>query len=246
MAFAITGNYEPDFTPNVCVVVIFDHSGQPTSVSTGVLISPLVVLTAGHSTIDGVAASICFDQSPTYNSPIYTGVPITYPEYTLARANGEVNGNHLFSVSDLGLILLDKPVKGITSATLPQPCLADNLPVKSDLQVIGYGVQNQVTPKNNGPANSWIGTLTRNSAHVQLLSNHFAGSDKYIKCTANQAQDKGGIAFGDSGGPVLYNLNGQNVVLAINAYVNSANCNGVSYHTRIDNLQVLNWIAGFL
>jgi hypothetical protein len=111
--------------------------------------------------------------------------------------------------------------------------------------VSGYGVQNQIKPKSSS-IDIWVASFSRNSATVQLLSNSFQGSDKYLKCTANAAQGKGGIAYGDSGGPVLYNDNGQSVVLAVNAYVNNVNCAGVTYHTRIDNPQVLNWINGYL
>ena len=259
--YAITGNYKPDSTPYVGIVVLFSDSArqQPISYSTGILISPTLVLTAGHSIIGGVAASVCFDQGPisyslqngqiaySGNAQVYNGFPFPYPEYASAVVTGAANGNQIFSVSDIGLIVLDKPVEGITNfATLPKAGFVDTLPMKSDLQVVGYGVQYQVTPKNNGPANSWTGTLSRNSAQVQLLSNNFQGSDKYIRCTANPAQDKGGIAFGDSGGPVIYNTNSQNLVIAVNAYVNSANCNGITYHARVDTPQVLAWINGFL
>lgn len=56
---------------------------------------------------------------------------------------------------------------------------------------------------------------------------------------------KGGVAYGDSGGPVLYN-NGQTTVLAVNANVNNVNCAGVTFHTRIDNTDVLDWIKGYI
>jgi hypothetical protein len=255
-AYAITGNYRSDSTGYVGIIVLFADPDrqQPIGYSSGVLISPTVMLTAGHATIHAVAASVSFDQGPisysiqngqiTYSgkSPIYQGVPVTYPEYAAAITNQASQGNQIFSVTDLGIVLLSSPVEGINFATLPTAGLADTLPVKTDLQVIGYGMQDQVTPKNNGPANSWTGTLSRNSANVQLLSNNFQGNEKYIRCTANSAQNKGAISFGDSGGPMLYSMNSQSIVLALNAYVNSANCNGVSYGTRIDITQVLEWV----
>ena len=258
-AHAITGNYNSDSTGYVGIIVLFADSArqQPIGYSSGILISPTVMLTAGHATIHALAASVSFDQGPisysiqngqiTYsgNSPIYDGVPVTYPEYAAAMANQGSKGNQIFSVTDLGIVLLSSPVKGINFATLPTAGLADTLPMKTDLHVIGYGMQDQVTPKNNGPANSWTGTLSRNSANVQLISSNFQGNEKYIRCTANPAQNKGAISFGDSGGPILCNMNDQSVVLALNAYVNSVNCNGISYGTRIDTTQVLAWINGF-
>jgi hypothetical protein len=116
---------------------------------------------------------------------------------------------------------------------------------KTYLKEIGYGVQFQVTPRSGGVQNSWTGTISCNSALTQLIPGNFAGSDKYIGLTANPSQDKGGIAFGDSGGPILHQADdGTCTVLAINAFVSNSNCAGVSYHTRIDTQQVLDWIGG--
>jgi len=261
--YGITGNYKPVSTPYVGVVVLFSDVARtnPIGYSSGILISPTVMLTAGHSTLGVVAVSVCFDKGPidysiqngqiVYPSTevIYNGIPITYPEYESSIVAGSNQGNHLFSSSDLGLIKLDTPVKEVTNfPTLPTAGFADTLSANTNLEVIGYGVQFQVTPRNNGVQNSWTGTLSQNSAQTQLISGNFAGSDRYLKLTTNPSQDKGGVAFGDSGGPVIYTTNGgsQNMVLAINAYVANSNCAGATYHTRIDTQQVLAWVTGFL
>ena len=162
---------------------------------------------------------------------------------------GLTKGNYVFSSSDVGLIILDTPVKEVTAfPTLPPAGFADTLKAKTNLQVVGYGVQFQVTPRNDGVLNSWVGTISRNSAQAQLIPGNFAGSDKYLRLTANPSQGKGGVAFGDSGGPVIYNANngGPSMVLAINAYVANSNCAGETYHTRIDLPQVLGWITSNL
>lgn len=257
---AITGNYQPDPTPYVGVVVLFSDAARTNvlSYSTGVLISPTVVLTAGHCVLGGVAASVCFDQGSiayskdangqiqySTDQPIYNGAPISYPQYIASIVAG-AKPSQALQTSDVGIIVLDTPVEEVTSyPTLPNANTADTLPVNTALQVIGYGVQQQTTPRGHG-VNNWVGTISRNTATVQLLSSDFQGSNNYLKCTANAAQGKGGTAYGDSGGPVLYNYNGQSIVLAVNAYVSNQNCAGVTYHTRIDNPEVLNWINGYL
>jgi hypothetical protein len=255
--YGITGNYRADSTPYVGVVVLFSDQARtnPIGYCSGVLISPTVMLTAGHSTLQAEAASVCFDKGPidysiqegkiVYPSSeiIYTGETITYPEYLIAQKTGLTQGNHQFSSSDIGIIILDKPVEEVAQfPTLPQAGLSDMLRAKTNLQEVGYGYQYQVTPKNSGTVNSWVGTLSCNSAQAQLVSGNFAGSEKYLKLTANPSQGKGGVAFGDSGGPVIYNIDGQAIVIAINAFVSSDNCAGISYHSRIDNPQVLDWI----
>jgi hypothetical protein len=203
--YAITGNSTSDSTPYIGVVVLFSDAArqQPIGYSTGIFISPTVVLTAGHSTLGVAAVSVCFDQGPisysiqngqivySGDSPVYNGIPIPYPAYAASVIAGSTNGNKQFSTSDVGVIILDRPVTDVTEfATLPPVGIVDTLPIKTNLQVVGYGVQEQITPKNNGPYNSWVGSISRNTAIVQLLSTSFQGSDDYIRCTANPVKTK--------------------------------------------------------
>jgi hypothetical protein len=251
-ASAITGNPTPSTEPYVGIVVMFSDAArtEPIGYCSGFLISPTVMVTAGHSLVGAQAVSVCFDQGPiaytiqngqiTYygTSTIYTGTPITYPTY-----KPTLHGNQEFQTSDIGLIILDQPVTTVTEfPTLPTTDFTEALNKKTDLTAIGYGMQTQIKPKNNGPQTSWVGTLSRNSATLQIVNTN----DLYLKVTANNAQGKGAIVFGDSGGPVIYTVNGQDVAVAVNAFVSSSNCNGVSYHTRLDNTQVLAWISRYL
>jgi len=260
-ASGITGNYTLDSTSYVGIVVLFSDTArqQPIGYCSGFLLSPTVMVTAGHALIGVSAVSVCFDKGPisyaiengqiVYPTDlvIYNGTPVINPEYFNSLLTSKNHGNTAFSTSDIGIIVLDKPVQEVTTfPTLPSPGIVNTLPKKCDLKVIGYGLQVQETPKNNGVINSWIGTLSCNSANVNLISSNFAGSSRYIRCSANPSQDKGGIAFGDSGGPVLYCSGGQDVVIAVNAYVSNLNCAGVTYHTRLDESALLNWLNGFL
>lgn len=255
-ATAITGNITPDQTAYVGVIVLFADTArtQPIGYCTGFLVSPTVMLTAGHSLVNTAAVSVCFDQGPiSYTiendqiiyegtQAIYEGTPVQYPGYVPT-----LEGNREYSTSDIGLIILDQPVTEVSEfAILPAAGLADTLASRTTLTVVGYGMQTQIQPPNQGPENSWIGTVSRNSAQAELLPSNFKGSDLYMKLTTNSAQGKGGIAYGDSGGPVIYNDNGEDIVVGLNAFVSSANCNGASYHTRLDVQQVLYWINGYL
>jgi V8-like Glu-specific endopeptidase len=239
----------------VGVVALFNATiqAEPLGYCSGFLLNSTVMITAGHSLVGVETVSVCFNQTPVksiqdkeiiYNDEItiYTGAPVTYPDYNYAFA-----GNEEFQTSDVGLIILDEPVADVTEfPILPEVGFTETLPAKNDLTVIGYGFEIQNTPKNNGPENSWMGSVSRNSATVQLSNSNFNGSELYLKLSANPAQGKGAITFGDSGGPVIYSADGQDVAVAINAFVSSSNCNGVSYHTRLDNAAVQAWIAGYL
>jgi hypothetical protein len=255
-AYAITGNYQPDTTrTNVGIVVFYtiDPNGNriPIEACTGVLISPRIVLTSAHACVTQTAV-VCFDSGPfTWtiqdNQIILNGVTSTYdgtacPNPDYATNIGGKNGAPYFSYRDVALIVLKEPVPAsIVSkyGQLPNAGLVDTLPVKTDVTLVGYGMQEQLTPRNS-QKNTWTGLIMRNSAQAKLGSGNFAWSDEFIRCSANPGQGKGGIAYGDSGGPVF--LGQTNTILALNSYVTNRNCVGETYHSRIDIPKVLTWI----
>ena len=84
--------------------------------------------------------------------------------------------------------------------------------------------------------------LTRFFAPSLLIQSNDVISDEFIKLTANPAQGKGGICFGDSGGPDL--IGGSTTAIAINTFLNNSNCAGVTYSQRIDLPDILSFIHG--
>jgi hypothetical protein len=122
-AYGIRGNVNSDSKPYTGVVVLFSDAArqQPIGFCSGFLLSPTVMITAGHSLVNAAAVSVCFDKGPIsyaiidgsivyYDTDtVYNGVPVTYPGYVQ-----EMSGNKEFSTSDIGLIILDTPVSGIT------------------------------------------------------------------------------------------------------------------------------------
>jgi hypothetical protein len=153
-----------------------------------------------------------------------------------------------FITHDVGIVVLSEPVpqsKANSYGDLPTLGIVDSLPVRTDVTFVGYGVQYQVTPRNNGgPYGAWTGLRERFYASAKLLSNDFAISSDFIKCTANAAQGKGGTAFGDSGGPVL--KADTKTILATTSFGPNSNCAGVGCYYRIDQTDVLAWIHIFL
>lgn len=254
--FAITGNYIQDEGkhPYVCMVVFYDAIGEPLWRTTGSLLSSTVVLTAGHGTDGATSASIWIEEGPVaYNPPnhypyshndeSYDGTPYTMPGFGYY-----IDGNGLvgFIRNDVGIVVLSEEVpKDVVSeyGTLPSAGIVDTLKVGTDVTFVGYGVQYQVTPKNSGgPYEAWTGLRERFYASARILSKNFAISNDFIKCSSNAAQDKGGTAFGDSGGPVLQGK----TILAITSFGANSNCAGVGYYYRIDQAEVLDFITPFL
>lgn len=249
---AIT-NGQPDgkVHPYVVLVVFDDSPGNPAWRTTGILLSPTIVLTAGHGTDGAVAARVWVDEvvqgNPEYpysGATSYDGIPITNPNFAYYVKPGLTG----FITHDVGIVVLTEPVPTSVVGeygSLPAVGLVNTLAVGAGVTFVGYGVQYQVTPRNNGgPYEAWRGVKDRFFAPAQLLSNNFALSNEFIKCSSNAAQGKGGTAFGDSGGPVF--LGNTKTILALTSFGSNNNCAGIGYYYRIDQTEILNWIDSYL
>jgi hypothetical protein len=211
------------------------------------LLTPTVVLTAGHCTDGTVAARVWFDEvvqgNPEYpfsGATSYDGTAYTYPGFCIGCGKGLPG----FAAGDVGIIVLSEPVP--TSAVgqyaaLPTEGQVDTLKNKTGIDLVGYGVQEQI--RGGGPP-VWAGLRVRLFAPSELVSGNFVHSDEFMKLALNPGGGSGGTCFGDSGGPDL--LKDTNTVLAVNSYVTNSNCSGVGYSQRVDTPEVLAWINGFL
>jgi hypothetical protein len=257
---AIT-NGQPDAGrhPYVGLAIFDDAPGHPAWRCSASLISPTVVLTAGHCTDGAVAARIWFYEDVTYNnvpSPLYPyggpgsgateGIPYTNPLYKSAEnPYGGGNGLPAYSYRDVGVIVLNTPVVMSRYAQLPTAGLVDTLKNKTAIDFVGYGVSEQImTSPGLPPRSRWTGPRVRLYAPSELVSGNFVHSAEFMRLALNPGGGSGGTCFGDSGGPDL--LGGTRTVLAVNSYVTNANCSGVGYSSRVDIPEILAWINGFL
>jgi hypothetical protein len=247
-AFITSGQPDAGRHPYV-VLIVLDTEEGPAALCSGSLLSATVVLTAGHCTAGFVAARIwvgAVDEGDTEfpfgGANSYEGIPHPNPDLCLSCAPGLPT----FALRDVGVVALSEPVP--TSivdeyAQLPAAGLVETLANKDPVELVGYGVQAQVHIPGEGKP-FWTGILAPFYAPTQFVSGNFTHSAEVIRLTANAAHGKGGLCFGDSGGPDL--LSGTDIVIAVNSYVTNINCRGVTYSSRIDIPEVLSWIQSFL
>ncbi len=203
----------------------------------GTLISPSRFVTAAHCfDPNSGPVYVSFKSGPPFGATFVTGTFHPHPDWCLGCAPGLPG----FDTHDVAVVVLDTPLTGVSYGALPSPGLVDTLDMRSEIDLVGYGV---IGFERGGGQPQDVFIATRYYAPSLLIDSNNVQSDEYIKLTANPAKGKGGTCFGDSGGPDL--LGGTNIILAVNSYVTNGNCTGVTYSNRIDLPYALDFINSF-
>ena len=237
-AGAITGGQRDEVHTNVGVVRFTTQEGRFRC--SGTLISPTVVLTAGHCTGD-TGASPATNVFVSFNTdlPLDPLAPGITPAERAARAANYITGTAhpdpgwtgKLSISkqhDQGVVVLDAPAAskwpGITPVPLlPVGTLDGNQGALKDatFTLVGYGVD--IGAKKSQivvPERRFTTSFLKN---VQAEVVTFQINDR-------DAKAGGGSCFGDSGGPVFL---GQYAV-GDASFVNSLTCNATGGYQRVD------------
>jgi hypothetical protein len=256
---AITGNYEKDFVHDYVGLMVFYTTPDPVTGDpfshrcSGSLISPTVMVTAGHCTAGVDEGRVYFQQSvaPNYDPDAFGGLggdeTTGYPYLngiTFHRADNYGFDEFVTypNTHDVGVVVLDSPYSppSGTFGILPQAGLVDGLVAAAGsngkktlrFRTSGYGLSDQ-DPRP-------VSFRERLMAWGYLIEGS-SGVTKYnLKTTANASGGKGGSCNGDSGGPVL--VEGTNVLAGVVSFGMNGQCKGQDYSYRLDRQEVLDWI----
>ncbi len=221
--------------PNVGLLIA-EIDGQFFALCSGTLVSPDVFLTAGHCTaaIEELDANtfVTFTSAPPFSvASFLPGTPHTHPDF----------GTSFPNTSDIGVVVLDTPVLGITPARIPDAGFLDGLSTRRGRQDtffthVGYGTQS-VRPRP-------VSLVVRYQGVSSLINLVNASTDGFnLQTTANPGRGRSGICFGDSGGPAFFE--DTDIIAGIHSFVANTNCKGVGFSYRTDIATSLDFLALF-
>jgi hypothetical protein len=227
-------NGQPDSTHGYVGLLFTEIDGDLVPVCSGALIAPQVFLTAAHCTdfIDGGPAFVSFDQQFGPGSTLVAGTAVENPDF----------GTSFPNTHDIAVVLLDESVTNVGFAALPEPGLLNELVGASGksklvLTIVGYGAEG--FSKGGGPSQPIV-TLRRTSGTSKLINLTSANAAGFnMQISNNPGHGRSGICFGDSGGPVLVD----GTIVAINSFVNNAQCAGNAFAYRVDTEESLDFLA---
>jgi secreted trypsin-like serine protease len=222
-------------------------TGQIFQICSGTLIAPNVFLTASHCTQyftstlapQGYTAYVSFDKSIPFGDLTSTKTKLLAVKYVVTNPN--YNRSQSDS-GDIGVLILQSNVKGITPATLPTCGLLDQLVAKNGLKdavftAVGYGLQNRVVG-GGVPYYQRQNPIPR----MYAFSSFNSLNGGYIRLSQNPATGNGGTCFGDSGGPNFLTVDGQQILAAITITGDSV-CQSTNVDYRLDTPSVQAFFA---
>jgi V8-like Glu-specific endopeptidase len=243
-AMAITGGTRDEVHTNVGLVRFTLPEGRFRC--SGTLISPTVVLTAGHCTDGATNVYVSFDTDLALD-PLAPGISSQErakraAHYITGTAHADPGWTGKLSLSqqhDQGVVVLDAPATtkwDITPAPLPPIGFLDSNQgqLKNEtFTLVGYGV-------DIGDKKTQIVIRERRSTTSYLKN----VQDEVVVFQINDNDSKagGGSCFGDSGGAAFWGP----YVLGDASYVNSLSCNATGSYQRVDTTYSRNFLNQFI
>lgn len=238
------------------VLLLMEVNNKPAFRCSGTLISPTVLLTAGHCTNN-------FPDSPYTGMRVFTesdvqagiGKTNNYPNpgpnavEAVAWAAHPLYPTAPFFVHDVGVVKLAHPINlpaGKQYGTLPTVNQLDQFKTqrglnKATFTAVGYGLQASFPA-----AASWKdeASRTRYVAYPRLIQINVPGYTGDFSLLLSNNTATGGTCFGDSGGPNF--LGDTNVVAGVTSFGKNGNCAGTGGVFRMDRQNVQDFVNGFI
>jgi len=234
----LDGNRHP-----AVVLLLMEVNGQPAFRCSGTLLSPTVLLTAGHCAGEPgeFSGMRVFTESDVQNGN--NNFPFAGPNSVEAVtwAAHPLFTEAQFFLHDVGVVVLRRPgvkLKAASYGVLPAEGELDALQPRSStiFTAVGYGVQ-QINPAQVTAERIRMFALP----HLIQIDTGFTGNFSLL--LSNNAAT-GGTCFGDSGGPNF--LGTSNVIAGVTSFALNGTCGGTGGVFRLDKQDVLDFVSFYL
>ena len=197
----------------------------------GTLIAPRIFLTAAHCDEGVSRVAITFDSSYLYpTGTTHWGTWYADPNYNQAQSDPH----------DLAVVVLDKAVKGITPARLPEAGSLSGLSGDQRFTPVGYGAQS-VT---NGP-----GGQTFHYADIRYVTIGTLNSinPAWLRISQNPSTGNGGTCYGDSGGPNFLGAGSSETnIVAATTITGDTPCRSTNVDFRLDTQSARSFLGQYV
>ena len=232
---------------NTGAFIVKTTNGEIFPICSGTMITPNVFLTAAHCTSfytqalapEGDVAFVSLDPSIPFGSLTSNKTEllpvahvVTNPNFNQAQSDA----------GDIGVLILERDVRGVTPATLPACGLLDQLAVQNGLKTatftnVGYGVQNRVVG-GGLPFFQDLNPIPR----MFSFSSFNSLNGGFLRLSQNNSTGNGGTCFGDSGGPNFLTVNGQQLIISITITGDTV-CRSTNVVYRLDTVSAQGFLA---
>jgi trypsin len=228
-------------------IVKSSSTGENFPICSGTLITPNVFLTASHCTIyyqqelapAGYVAYVSLDPSIPFGDLTSSKTKLLSVSHVVTNPNYNQSQS---DSGDIGALILDRNVSGVTPATLPACGLLDQLVAQNGLKTsvftnAGYGLQNRIV-SGGVPFFQDLNPVPR----MFSFSSFNSLNGGYLRLSQNATTGNGGTCFGDSGGPQFLTVNGQQLIISITITGDSV-CRSTNVDYRLDTVSAQGFLA---
>jgi hypothetical protein len=228
-------------------IIKSSSTGEIFPICSGTLITPNVFLTASHCTIfytqelaaEGYVAYVSLDSSIPFGELTSSKTKLLSVSHVVTNPNyNQSQGDS----GDIGALILERNVSGVTPATLPACRLLDQLVAQNGLKNTvftnaGYGLQNRIV-SGGVPFFQDLNPVPR----MFSFSSFNSLNGGYLRLSQNATTGNGGTCFGDSGGPQFLTVNGQQLIISITITGDSV-CRSTNVDYRLDTVSAQGFLA---